>query len=70
MGTRWLCEGRTELECDGVHVGEEDMPYAEARRLLGHDRIVGVTAARVATAPSPRLKPVPIMLRSALFSRA
>ncbi|MBV9813213.1 MAG: thiamine phosphate synthase [Acetobacteraceae bacterium] len=32
-----------ELECDGVHVGEEDAPYAEARRLLGHDRIVGVT---------------------------
>jgi thiamine-phosphate pyrophosphorylase len=32
-----------ELECDGVHVGEEDMPYAEARRLLGAERIVGVT---------------------------
>ena len=32
-----------ELDCDGVHVGEEDMPYAEARRLLGRDRIVGVT---------------------------
>ena len=32
-----------ELECDGVHVGEEDMPYVEARRLLGADRIVGVT---------------------------
>jgi thiamine-phosphate pyrophosphorylase len=32
-----------ELECDGVHVGEEDMPYAEARRLVGADRIVGVT---------------------------
>jgi thiamine-phosphate pyrophosphorylase len=32
-----------ELDCDGVHVGEEDMPYAEARRLLGQDRIVGVT---------------------------
>jgi thiamine-phosphate pyrophosphorylase len=32
-----------ELDCDGVHVGEEDMPYAEARRLLGADRIVGVT---------------------------
>jgi thiamine-phosphate pyrophosphorylase len=32
-----------ELGCDGVHVGEEDMPYAEARRLLGSDRIVGVT---------------------------
>ncbi|HEV2335935.1 MAG TPA: thiamine phosphate synthase [Stellaceae bacterium] len=32
-----------ELDCDGVHVGEEDAPYAEARRLLGTDRIVGVT---------------------------
>ena len=32
-----------ELECDGVHVGEEDMPYAEARRLLGPNHIVGVT---------------------------
>lgn len=32
-----------ELDCDGVHVGEEDAPYEEARRLLGPDRIVGVT---------------------------
>jgi thiamine-phosphate pyrophosphorylase len=32
-----------ELDCDGVHVGEEDAPYAEARRLLGAERIVGVT---------------------------
>jgi len=32
-----------ELDCDGVHVGEEDIPYAEARRLLGPDRIIGVT---------------------------
>jgi thiamine-phosphate pyrophosphorylase len=33
----------TELDCDGVHVGAEDAPYAEARRLLGDDHIVGVT---------------------------
>ena len=32
-----------ELDCDGVHVGEEDMPHAEARRRVGADRIVGVT---------------------------
>jgi thiamine-phosphate pyrophosphorylase len=32
-----------ELDCDGVHVGQEDMPYREARRLVGPDRIVGVT---------------------------
>lgn len=29
--------------CDGVHVGQEDMPYREARRLVGADAIVGVT---------------------------
>ncbi len=29
--------------CDGVHVGQDDAPYAEARRLLGAEAIVGVT---------------------------
>ncbi len=28
---------------DGVHVGQEDAPYAEARRIMGPDRTVGVT---------------------------
>lgn len=31
------------LGCDGVHVGQQDAPYAEARRLVGADAIVGVT---------------------------
>jgi len=31
------------LGADGVHVGQEDASYAEARRLMGKDRIVGVT---------------------------
>jgi thiamine-phosphate pyrophosphorylase len=31
------------LGCDGVHVGQEDTPYEEARRVVGKDRIVGVT---------------------------
>jgi len=31
------------LDCDGVHIGQEDGPYAQARRLLGDERIVGVT---------------------------
>ncbi len=30
-------------EADGVHVGQEDASYEEARRLLGPDIIVGVT---------------------------
>ena len=31
------------LGCDGVHVGQSDASYAEARRLVGPDRMVGVT---------------------------
>ena len=32
-----------ELGCDGVHVGQQDASYAEARRRMGPDRMVGVT---------------------------
>ena len=32
-----------KLDCDGVHVGQDDMSYAEARRIVGPDRQVGVT---------------------------
>jgi thiamine-phosphate pyrophosphorylase len=30
-------------DCDGVHIGQEDGTYAEARAALGKERIVGVT---------------------------
>jgi len=32
-----------EWECDGVHVGQNDTPYAEARAIVGPKKIVGVT---------------------------
>lgn len=32
-----------ELACDGVHVGQEDAGYRDARRIVGTDAIVGVT---------------------------
>lgn len=32
-----------QLGADGVHVGQTDTPYAEARAILGENRIVGVT---------------------------
>ena len=35
---------------DGVHVGQDDLACAEARRLLGPDAIVGVSAHNVAEA--------------------
>jgi thiamine-phosphate pyrophosphorylase len=33
-----------KLEADGVHVGQSDMAYAEARKLFGQNRMIGVTA--------------------------
>ena len=31
------------LGCDGVHLGQDDGPVAEARRLMGPDAMIGVT---------------------------
>jgi len=46
-GVAFLLNDRPDLAaqtgCDGVHVGQQDTPYAEARRLMGPDRTVGVT---------------------------
>ena len=33
-----------EIGADGVHLGKNDMPIAEARRILGNDCIIGGTA--------------------------
>jgi thiamine-phosphate pyrophosphorylase len=32
-----------ELGADGVHVGQNDMPYAQARKLVGPSGIIGIT---------------------------
>lgn len=32
-----------KLGCDGVHVGQSDAPYAEARRIMGREAMIGVT---------------------------
>jgi thiamine-phosphate pyrophosphorylase len=46
-GVAFLMNDRPDLAlatgCDGVHVGQEDASYDEARRVLGLGRIVGVT---------------------------
>ena len=47
-GARLIINDRVEVaaavDADGVHVGREDMPVREARRLLGEGKIVGGTA--------------------------
>lgn len=46
-GAAFIVNDRPDLadraRADGVHVGQGDAPYAEARRIMGQDRIVGVT---------------------------
>ncbi|MCC6917941.1 MAG: thiamine phosphate synthase [Alphaproteobacteria bacterium] len=46
-GAAFLINDRPDLAralgADGVHVGQEDMPYDEARRIVGKEAIVGVT---------------------------
>lgn len=38
------------LDAEGVHVGQDDMPAEVARRLIGPDKILGVSAETVAQA--------------------
>ena len=38
------------VDADGVHIGQEDLPVAVVRRLIGPDKILGATAATVAAA--------------------
>lgn len=46
-GVAFIVNDRPDLAlncgADGVHIGQEDAPYAEARKLLGADKMIGVT---------------------------
>ncbi len=33
-----------EVQADGLHIGQEDIPIEEARRLVGNDRLIGFSA--------------------------
>ena len=34
-----------ELDADGIHIGQSDMPVAEARKLIGPDKILGLSVS-------------------------
>lgn len=38
------------LDADGVHLGPDDLPVADARRIVGPEKIIGASAATVAEA--------------------
>jgi len=35
---------------DGVHIGQDDLPYEAARCIVGHDKIIGVSASNLSEA--------------------
>ena len=57
-GALFIVNDRLDLalaaEADGAHVGQEDLPAAEARRLLGPNRILGVSTHNVDQALAAR----------------
>jgi thiamine-phosphate pyrophosphorylase len=38
------------VDADGVHIGQEDLPYDAVRRIVGQDKIVGVSASNLTEA--------------------
>ena len=42
-----LPELTRDIDADGVHLGQEDMPIAQARLILGHNKLIGVSTHSV-----------------------
>ena len=54
LGTPLIINDRLDIaiavDADGVHVGQEDLPAEVVRRMIGQDKIVGVSASNLAQA--------------------
>ncbi|MGF9913516.1 thiamine phosphate synthase [Paenibacillus ehimensis] len=54
FGVPFLVNDRVDvaqaLDADGVHVGQDDLPGAEARKLLGEHKIIGISAGTIGEA--------------------
>ena len=57
-------------DADGVHVGQEDLAAAEARRLLGPGKIIGVSAHNVAEAKAAEAAGADYLGCGAMFATA
>ena len=59
-----------EVGADGVHLGQEDLSYHEARKLMGPDKIIGVTVHNVAEALAAQAGGADYLGVSPIFSTA
>lgn len=53
---------------DGVHLGQRDMPYEEARRLLGRDKIIGLSVENMTDVEQANLLDVDYIGISPMFA--
>jgi thiamine-phosphate pyrophosphorylase len=71
---RFLVNDRVDLAlevgADGVHLGQEDLPYSEARRRLGPEKIIGVTVHNVAEALTAQAEGADYLGVSPIFATA
>lgn len=52
------CDLALAVDADGVHLGQDDLPYADARKILGPGRTIGLSTHNVAQViETERLKP-------------
>ena len=52
------CDLALAVDADGVHLGQDDLPYADARKILGPGRIIGLSTHNVAQVKeTERLRP-------------
>ncbi|WP_455721928.1 thiamine phosphate synthase [Agathobacter sp.] len=56
-----------DIDADGVHLGQDDMDPAEARKLLGSDKIIGVTAKTIEQAKTAESKGADYLGSGAVF---
>jgi thiamine-phosphate pyrophosphorylase len=55
------------LRADGVHLGQDDLPVAAARRLLGNDAIIGLSTHNVAQALQAATQPIDYLAIGPIF---
>ena len=50
-GSLFIVNDRADIavaaRADGVHLGQEELPAREAKRVVGHDRLVGVSTHQI-----------------------
>lgn len=52
------CDLALAVDADGVHLGQGDLPYAEGRRLMGTDKLIGLSTHNAEQVKeAQRLKP-------------